>query len=618
VRGRSAIPLTLLIVASVAIRAAYFRQLDHSPLIQMHRWSQTDMHYYDGWARQIAAGDWASAQVRIPMHRWHREIAEAYLGAHPDVRAALEREAKDAPEGPDAQERLWAQWMRTPRFYQDPLYPYAIASIYRVVAADPRWVIAVQLALGVVTNVLVWWIARRYFGEAAGVCAAALAVLCAPLVFYEGLLLRDSLIAFTGLAIVWLTDRARQSPGVAPWFVLGLALGVACLLKSSFLLLAAALAAAGVIGGQVSKTSAVGGQVSKTSDPVPGPAAPRRARPPRGSGLQNVAKGCQVVPRLTAAAAGLAFVFAMLAVRNVSVGAAPLSLASSGPLTFVASNEPTYLPEVGFGIDTPVLVDFLGSTDGGWRAALARGVAGHSVSSYAALLWRKWDRAWHWFEIPNNENFYYARMQAPVLAWLPVTFWAVGPLALAGLILGARRAGDAWPLYALVAATLAWLVVFYVLGRFRVALLAAVLPSAGLTLAECVRCVRERHPARAAAVFAATLVAALWVDRPLAERQLLVRTSDWILPWSVEYQHRVYGALDRKAYAEAAAAYLEFFARHEPGTAQILSSGDPGLAPELADMHRECAQILAAAREPALAAAQQEDARRLLLLRLIR
>jgi hypothetical protein len=305
----------------------------------------------------------------------------------------------------------------------------------------------------------------------------------------------------------------------------------------------------------------------------------------------------------------------MLAVRNVSVGAAPLSLASSGPLTFVASNEPRALPEVGFGIDTPVLVDFLGSTDGGWRAALARAVAGHSVSSYAALLWRKWDRAWHWFEIPNNENFYYARMQAPVLAWLPVTFWVVGPLALAGLVLGARRAGDAWPLYGLVASTLTSLAVFYVLGRFRVALLAAVLPFAGLTLAEFVRCVRRRHPARAAAVFAVTLVAALWVDRPLAERQLLVRTSDWILPWSVEYQDRVYGALDRKAYAEAAAAYLEFFARYEPGTARILSSGDPGLAPELADMHRECAQILAAAREPALAAAQQEESRRILLLR---
>jgi dolichyl-phosphate-mannose-protein mannosyltransferase len=617
VRGRSAIPLTLLIVASVAIRAAYFRQLDHSPLIQMYRWSQTDMHYYDGWARQIAAGDWASAQVRIPMHRWHREIAEAYLGMHPDVRAVLEREAKDAPEGPDARERLWMQWMRTPRFYQDPLYPYAIASIYRAVAADARWVIAAQLAVGVMTNVLVWWIARRYFGEAAGVCAAALAVLCAPLLFYEGLLLRDSLIAFTGLAIVWMTDRARQSRGVVSWFLLGLALGVACLLKSSFLLLAAALAA-GVVEGQVSKTSEVGGQVSKPADPVPGPGTPRRGRPRRGSGLQNVARRCQVVPRLTATAAGLTLVLAMLAVRNVSVGAAPLSLASSGPLTFVASNEPTYLPEVGFGIDAPVLVDFLGSTDGGWRAAIVRGVAGHSVSSYAALLWRKWDRAWHWFEIPNNENFYYARMQAPVLAWLPVTFWVVGPLALAGLVLGARRAGDAWPLYALVASTLTSLVVFYVLGRFRVALLAAVLPFAGLTLAEFGRCVRRRHPGRAAAVFAATLVAALWVDRPLAERQLLVRTSDWILPWSVDYQDRVYAALDRKAYAEAAAAYLEFFARYEPGTAQILSSGDPGLAPELADMHRECGQILAAAREPALAAAQQEDARRILRLRPIR
>jgi len=580
VRGRSALLLSLLVAASVAVRVAYFLQLEHSPFIQLHHWPQTDMHYYDGWARQIAAGDWRSELVRIPMHRWHRDIADVYFSAHPDVRAALEREAKDAPEGADAQERLWARWMRVPRFYQDPLYPYVLASIYRGIAADARYVIAAQLAVGVLTNVLVWWLGRRYFGETAAAWAAALAVLCAPLVFYEASLLRDSLIAFAGLAIVWSTDRALASEGARRWFALGVALGLACLLKSSFLLFAAATAA-GVL-------------VTHYRD----------ARPWKR----------QVV----VAAAGLSLVFLLLAARNVSVGAPAVSLASSGPLTFVAANEPRYLPEVGFGIDAPVLADFLGTTDGGWRAAIARGLEGHSVGSYAALLWRKWDRTWHWFEIPNNENFYYMRMQAPVLAWMPVTFSVVGPLALVGLALGARRLRDRWPLYALVTTTIASLVGFYVLGRFRIALVAALLPFAGLTTAEAVRRVRGRRYAQAAGVLAGVLVAAAWIDRPLAQNQLLVRTSDWILPWSAEYQDRVYGALDRKAYGEAAAAYLEFFARYEPAASQILSSGDPRLAPELADMHMECAHILAVAGEPTLASQQQEASRRILEVRPLR
>jgi 4-amino-4-deoxy-L-arabinose transferase-like glycosyltransferase len=576
VRVRPAVVVAILIAASAAIRVAYFSQLDHSPFIQLDRWAQTDMHYYDGWARQIASGDWTSTRVPLPMHRWHREIAQQYLASHADLRTALEREAAAAPGGGDAQERLWTRWMRAPRFYQDPLYPYLVAAIYRVAGADPRHAIVGQLAIGVLTNVLIWWIARRFFGDAAGVCAAGLAILCAPLLFYEALLLRDSLIAFTGLALVCLADRAMATRAPWRWFVLGLALGAACLLKSSFLLLAIALGA--------------------------GVAAACRHEP-RGWRAAIAGSGVGVLVALTP-----------LVLRNVAVGAPAVSLAASGPMTFVAANEVRYLPDTGFGIDAPVLVDFLGSSDGGWRAAAVHAFHGHTVASYSALLWRKWDRAWHWFEIPNNENFYYLQMRAPILAWLPVTFSIVGPLALIGLALGARRIDGAWPLYALVATTLASLVIFYVLGRFRVALTAALIPFAALTIAEVLRRVRERRLISALGTVAAVLIAAAWIDRPLAADQLLVRTADWILPYSVEYQDRVYGALDRKAYAEAGASYLEFFARYQPATNEILSSADPRLAPELADMHMECAGILTAAGEPALAQAQQEEARRILLL----
>ena len=36
------------------------------------------------------------------------------------------------------------------------------------------------------------------------------------------------------------------------------------------------------------------------------------------------------------------------------------------------------------------------------------------------MLWRKWDRTWHWFEIPNNENFYYYRLHATILACMGI------------------------------------------------------------------------------------------------------------------------------------------------------------------------------------------------------
>jgi len=429
--------------------------------------------------------------------------------------------------------------------------------------------------VGVLTTMLIWSLARRHFGDAAGAWAGALALLCAPLMFYEALLLRDSLVAFAGLAIVWLAERALESGRARSFAALGVALGLACLLKSSLLVLALGIA----------------------------------------SGLAVFEARRRTVRAVAWLLAGCAIAIAPLVVRNVEVGAPAVSLASSGPLTFLTSNDAGARPDMGFGIDVPRLTQFLAGADGSWRAALSAVGGRQDVSSFAALLWRKWDRAWHWFEIPNNEDLYYLEMQAPVLAWMPVTFWLCAPLALTGLALAAMRRRKPWTLFALVASTSATLVAFYVLGRFRVALVAAALPFAGLACAELAAALRSARFARGAAIAAAVVLLGLWTGRPLANDQLLIRTPDWILAWSVEYQDRVYGALDGKDPARAGADYQEFFARYEPSAAQILASNDPQLALELADMHAECAQILRAAGRTDAAALEAEAARRVLALR---
>jgi 4-amino-4-deoxy-L-arabinose transferase-like glycosyltransferase len=570
-RLRHVIPL-LLIAASIATRLVYFLQLTDTPFIQMQQWRQTDMHYYDGWGRDIAAGDRLSAAVRLPMHRWHHDVAGRFFAAHPEAKAALAGEA----HGMDADEVLWSRWMHVPQVYQDPLYAYLIAATYKLGPADARLVVAWQMAIGVLTNVLIFLLARRFFGDTVAACAGALAVLCGPLMFYELLLLRDSLIVFTGLGVIWLLDRAVTRGGWTWSAMLGVALGAACLLKSTFVLLAGAIVVVFVA---------------------------------RARRLDH-----RALVRAGALAAALTVALLPWVARNLALGVPPLALASSGPLTFVASNEVRARPDVGFGIDAAELAAFLGETDGRWRSAVTRTLAPHTIGSYTAMVWRKWDRLWHWFEIPNNEDFYYMRLQAPVLAWLPVTFWLCAPLALVGLYLGARRWRTAWSLYLLAAVSAAPLVLFYVLGRFRVAFLAAVLPFAALTLVEIGRSLGARRYARGLAIAAAVLVLGAWTGRPLASDQLLIRTADWILPWSVVYESKVYGALDAKDPATAAAAYLDFFT-YAPTDDQILASADPQLAPELADMHNECAQILRLAGQPSLADQQLQHARRLLALR---
>src|SRR5205085_1560826 len=134
--------------------------------------------------------------------------------------------------------------------------------------------------------------------------------------------------------------------------------------------------------------------------------------------------------------------------------------ASSGGLTFMISNNIDYHAEDGFDVNVPRLATLLGETAGGLLPSVVATLRPYTAGSYIKLLWEKWDHAWHWFEMPNNDNFYYTRLRAPVLAWLPVTFWLCSPLALVGLALAASYASRIWPLYTLVLSSLVPLLVF--------------------------------------------------------------------------------------------------------------------------------------------------------------
>ena len=90
--------------------------------LELHRWDQTDMHYYDAWGRKIASGDWLSTSVGVPMHGWHHRVAESYFAGHPDVRAALIERAT-AQGGDTGAEALWSRSTGGPQFYQDPPLP---------------------------------------------------------------------------------------------------------------------------------------------------------------------------------------------------------------------------------------------------------------------------------------------------------------------------------------------------------------------------------------------------------------------------------------------------------------------------------------------------------------
>ena len=63
---RAARVALVIALASVAVRIVCFLQLNATPLVELHRLEATDMHFYEGWGRRIAGGDWLSATVAVP------------------------------------------------------------------------------------------------------------------------------------------------------------------------------------------------------------------------------------------------------------------------------------------------------------------------------------------------------------------------------------------------------------------------------------------------------------------------------------------------------------------------------------------------------------------------
>src|SRR5262245_22770473 len=189
------------------MRIAYFRQISASPLVELHRWTESDMYFFDRWAHHLAAGDWLQRTSLHPLLDWHRSLAQRWLALHPEAAAGLE----------DPVGTVYDRWLGGQTYHQEPLYAYLLALTYRVVGDDPRWVFGAQMMLGVGTVVLTWWVTRRHFGTVAAALAALFVTLCGGLVYFEATLLRETLIAFCAIALVDLTDRAYARPTLVRW-----------------------------------------------------------------------------------------------------------------------------------------------------------------------------------------------------------------------------------------------------------------------------------------------------------------------------------------------------------------------------------------------------------------
>ena len=530
--------ITLVIAAAAAvIHLAYVLQIASGPLALQRQFRNTDMQHYDGWARSIAAGDIWSTGIELPRHSWHRTVGRAFLKTHPE--AAQELDPTGRLDANALADRLWDKWVNPRRFYQEPGYPYLLAALYTIFGAAVLPVFLCQAVLGTASVVLIRLISRRAFGETASLAAAMLALIAPSLVVYDATILRTSLIICSGLAAVWTLQRATTPRS---WLIAGLVLGAAMTVKSHVSLIGLPAAWAAFRSGDRS----------------------------RGRWLQ-----------LAGLLTGIALSLVPTATRNLAVGEPPLAPPSGGYFVFIGANAPQQTIN-GVGSRPDEVGELIAASRGSLLSAISLTIGQHdSLFNFLALQGRKLLATLSWFEIPNNTNLYFFQQYSSVLAMLPVSFTAIGSLGLVGLVLAVRQAGQPdrgrlWPLLALVAVNAAVLVGFYVFARYRVALTAAIMPFAGLTVCEALRCWSDRAGGRLAAIAVTTCILAGFIGRPLPPTASRYRPAD--SGWVYEtFCDPLVKRFQREGNLRAAAATFDRFLTVIPPPIAQLANGQPSV-----------------------------------------
>lgn len=139
-----------------------------------------------------------------------------------------------------AQTLLRDGWLAGDRpFYQDPLYSYALALVYRGFGVNLSAVRVLQCLLGALGSVALAWVAARSTGLAAGYVAGLSLALFPRAWFYDAQIEKTGpTVALTAIALAswWWAEQG----GSRRWTAVGFVLGLLCLLRGNFMVLAPA------------------------------------------------------------------------------------------------------------------------------------------------------------------------------------------------------------------------------------------------------------------------------------------------------------------------------------------------------------------------------------------
>ncbi len=428
-------------------------------------------------------------------------------------------------------------------FYQAPLYPYFLASVYALFGDGPWAVRVVQCVLGSVACVLVGLAAGRLLCNRAGLAAGLLLALYAPAIYFDGIIQKASVAFFLVSVLLYAVSRAVDGSSALRWGLVGGVIGLLALTRENALVFAPAVLGWLILrpvsideaGGTVWCSQAVG-----TGDSHGLPATPADRATHRMMRGDAPVWRRRVWPASVAVVVGLMLALAPAMLHNSRCGGGlALTTFQSGPNFWMGNHaraDGRYTPLIP-GRETPEF-ERADATALAERATGKR-LSPREVSDYwmglalddirsapvrwVGLMWKKWHLTWNRYEIPDTESYELYRGESPGLAMLGFVmhFGVLVPLACAGgvVLWDVRRRLTL--IYLLAVSFAGAVAIFYVFGRYRFPLVPIVaIPAAG-GLTWGMGLFRDQNWNKLAACGAVGLVAAVWCNWPVnPEREL--------------------------------------------------------------------------------------------------
>jgi tetratricopeptide (TPR) repeat protein len=459
----------VILVVALTVRLAHLWQMRRAPVFSV---LMGDARGYDEWARRIAGGDWLGTDV----------------------------------------------------FYQAPLYPYFLGTVYSTLGHSLLAARIVQAVIGAAGCLLLGLAAERVFSRRAGWVAGLGLAIYAPAIFFDALIQKTVLDVFFVCLAMWILSRLNESPAPARvWLGLGLAIGGLTLTRENALVFAAVVLA--WIAWR-------------------GPTKKRRAE-------------------AAAFVLGLALVLVPVAVRNYAVGGGfYLTTSQFGPNFYIGNNarsDGTYAPlRPGRGAPEYERQDATELAE----HALERSLAPSEVSSYwtdralgfiasrpgawITLLGRKFLLLWNADEMLDTESLETHAESSTLLrvgAWFG-HFGLLVPLAVVGLIATWRERRRLWIFHAMAIAYAASVIVFYVFARYRFPLVPFLMLFASAGIVRGAAFVRASAPAGRVALAVTAVGVAIFANWPVLSPALMRAVTENNVAAALQEDGRLDEAID--------------------------------------------------------------------------